>query len=216
MFENVWAQKDKYVGDEKACKFIQKQVVGNILKDELVEQRVKEVNGLDMMQNTTIIHHIESIIEVQLISIYVFCFLIRSYTDGKFEHSEKPEFESGPSAIVYSMLSHHLMSYLFAIYRKFELKNRGKPDMNGVVRTSRESLLSTLEVLLASILFGYCINYFVHLESAADYHNDCYLNYWISIDMFLTVLLPAYVYAVKYFNLKSDLIQNIHTLVFVQ
>lgn len=35
---------------------------------------------------------------------------------------------------------------------------RGKPDINGVVRGPRESFLATVEILFASIIFGYILN----------------------------------------------------------
>jgi hypothetical protein len=64
----------------------------------------------------------------------------------------------------YALLIHHLVAYLFAIYRKMDLMQRGKPDINGVIRAPRESLMATFEILGSSIIFGYIINKLLEME----------------------------------------------------
>ena len=55
------------VSPKDATKFIQDCIVGDITKQKLDEQRNKEVSSLDMMQNTTIIYNMESVIQFQIL-----------------------------------------------------------------------------------------------------------------------------------------------------
>ena len=60
---------------EDAAEWIQRNVVGQITKEKLDLARFKEVQVLDMMQNSSIIYHCESVLECQiicLISVYFF------------------------------------------------------------------------------------------------------------------------------------------------
>ena len=54
----------KIVKPEKAHDWIYNNVVGQIKQEDLDRNRYLEVNGIDMMQNTCIIYHMESILEV--------------------------------------------------------------------------------------------------------------------------------------------------------
>ena len=47
--------------------WIKNNLVGSICKRDLDQQRLKESNGLDQMQNTSFIYHPESLIEMQII-----------------------------------------------------------------------------------------------------------------------------------------------------
>ena len=52
------------VPQDKAIEWVKKNIVGNIRKHELDDERMKETNALDMMQNSSIIYHTESILEM--------------------------------------------------------------------------------------------------------------------------------------------------------
>jgi hypothetical protein len=54
------------VPPEDALEWINQNVVGEITQKELDQMRHKEVNDLDMMQNSCIIYHSESILETQI------------------------------------------------------------------------------------------------------------------------------------------------------
>ena len=66
MFDNIFTKKffreKDFVPVDEATEWITKYLIGNITKDELDEQRKKEVSELDMMQNQSIIYHPESIL----------------------------------------------------------------------------------------------------------------------------------------------------------
>jgi len=65
-FENIFTKKffreTDYVSIDEATDWIGKYLLGEITKDMLDEQRKKEVDALDMMQNQSIIYHPESIL----------------------------------------------------------------------------------------------------------------------------------------------------------
>ena len=110
----------------------------------LDDQRIKEINDMDMMQNTSIIHHPESLNEVQIIGLLFFSFVFaREEEDNNF--------------IFYAFLIHHCFEYGLSIIRALEVKKRGVPDINGVLRGQLESILGTVELLASSGLFGYCL-----------------------------------------------------------
>lgn len=64
LFKKVLTNAEKIVEESEAEKWINECVVGGINKLRLDKQRNMEVNQLDMMQNTSIIYHSESMLEV--------------------------------------------------------------------------------------------------------------------------------------------------------
>ena len=67
-FEMLWNKKMQgmtdFIEPKKAIAFIERINTAKITKDELDDERVYEINGLDMMQNQSIIYHSESIMEL--------------------------------------------------------------------------------------------------------------------------------------------------------
>ena len=57
----------------------------------------------------------------------------------------------------------HIISYVLTFYKKYEIQKNGKPDLSGVLRTKRESFVSTIELLVTCILFGFIGNHFYDL-----------------------------------------------------
>lgn len=49
---------------EESIMWIKNNVVGKITKSELDDERNKETNALDMMQNSGMIYHMESMLEL--------------------------------------------------------------------------------------------------------------------------------------------------------
>lgn len=81
--------------------------------------------------------------------------------------------------------------------RKFEVGKFGQPDINGVLRAKRESFLGTMEVLIASILFGYIVNYLTNLDKSY-FHSRAFFHYWVLIDCMYMFFTLGYVYFSKY------------------
>jgi uncharacterized membrane protein YoaT (DUF817 family) len=97
---------------------------------------------MDMMQNSTITHHVESITEAQiicLVSIVTFADLLDWYhlnTDSHAEESHGENIEI--RALIGILLFEHVFSYICAYYRRYEILARGVPDVNGILRAKNE------------------------------------------------------------------------------
>lgn len=50
--------------EEDAPRWLKNCVVGRVSKKDLDDERMKETNSLDLMQNSSIIYHTESILEM--------------------------------------------------------------------------------------------------------------------------------------------------------
>ena len=59
---------------DKSIEFVNRCVVGRITKAECDDERVEETNSLDIMQNSSIIYHMESVLEMQM-AVLIMCFL---------------------------------------------------------------------------------------------------------------------------------------------
>jgi len=68
--------------------WVSRCLVGKITKAELDEERRKETNALDMMQNSSIIYHTESILEAQIISL-IFCYVLTNTWDASLFYGQK-------------------------------------------------------------------------------------------------------------------------------
>jgi hypothetical protein len=64
--------KRKQISAAKAPMWIKNNIVGRISKKDLDTERIRETNVLDMMQNTSILSHPESIIEMQIACLMFF------------------------------------------------------------------------------------------------------------------------------------------------
>lgn len=68
------------VSEEEATAWITRCLVGNIRKGDLDDERMNETNSLDMMQNSSIIYHTESILEMQFM-----CLILVEVLDNYFK-----------------------------------------------------------------------------------------------------------------------------------
>lgn len=62
-------------------------------------------------------------------------------------------------AISFVLMGEHVFAYCTGIYRNWEIEHYGKLDINGILRAKTESMLSTFEIFLDCIIFGYSANY---------------------------------------------------------
>ena len=84
-FQEIYVKKRKGLSSEliepkHVHQFIQTCVVGKITKRELDDERVREINQLDMMMNSRLIDHPESIVEFQIINLVLTGFIWHDYT----------------------------------------------------------------------------------------------------------------------------------------
>ena len=64
MFKRVAIDEPKLINEDLAVKWVENNIVGGITKEKLDDQRYKEIISFDMMQNTSIIYHMESVVEM--------------------------------------------------------------------------------------------------------------------------------------------------------
>lgn len=80
-FETVWKNlmlEEMYlVPPDEAPLWMEQNILGNPVRRDLDKQRFCELSGLDIMMNTSIVYHIESIYELQII-----CFSIAYYAES--------------------------------------------------------------------------------------------------------------------------------------
>ena len=69
------------IEEKYAAQWLQECIVGQIQKLELDTERMVETNSLDLMHNTSIIYHPESILEMQFATLLMCSFFHRHWTE---------------------------------------------------------------------------------------------------------------------------------------
>lgn len=137
-------QTEGFVDEEDAADWVTRNIVGQITKDDLDKQRCSELNAFDMTQNTSIIYHYESIIEMQLLCCAILYFLQNKSNDQEHNHNILDSFKTAKYStnfIMYMLFVEHLISYGCAYYRYRDIAKNGKMDLNGVIRAKNELIL---------------------------------------------------------------------------
>jgi len=202
-----------YLEPKQATGWMNRSLKGNITRAELDDARIKEINGMDMMQNSTISYHPESIMEIQLMGLICFSYLLPlPGTASIIEDAEKKVPISW--GIVYALIAQHTLSYFISFFRKWEIKYHGKTDLNGIIRGKVESLMGTIEVLVSSVICGYLMNYLIGLDHM-QFHDQAFFHYWLIIDCTLMFTALGYVYLSKVLQTKGEITKNIFTLSFL-
>jgi hypothetical protein len=109
------------VTPDQVDEWIKTNVVGEITYQELDDMRHQEVNGLDMMQNSCIIYHSESILETQIL-----CLLLIVIIEEFMNLYEKRVENNENQNICMALLIEHIFSYSCTFYRKQEIKHSGQ------------------------------------------------------------------------------------------
>jgi hypothetical protein len=90
------------------------------------------------------------------------------------------------------MAAEHVLSYICQIFREYDIRLNGKPDVNGVPRAKRESLLKTIETFYDCLLLGYSLR---HLTGSRKIiHDYPFYTYWICVDLTIMVFSLGYNY----------------------
>ena len=90
------------------------------------------------------------------------------------------------------MLLEHIFAYIASNYRKWEIARYGAQDSEGIFHAPKEQVLSKLQIFVDCIIFGFCINYVLQMESE-HFHEDPYVHYWIVLDCMFTLLTLGYI-----------------------
>ena len=112
------------------------------------------------------------------------------------------------------LLIEHILSTCAAFFRKYDIQNNAKVDINGLKRAPRESFLSMIQVFFNCILFGYVAK-LMSDQNADDFHHQAYVTYWIMIDIIIMFFTNPYIVLCQKFQVDSEITKNIYTLFFV-
>lgn len=130
-YDNIKAEH--HVIPDDAEMWIKNNVVGRITKKDLDNERVRETNLQDMMQNTSIINHPESIIEMQIAGL-IFFYTLNAQWSEDFGHGllssevdEEAIVNFGQSyadfslTLLFFMLVEHVLTYIFTYVKKYDI-----------------------------------------------------------------------------------------------
>lgn len=165
-----------------------------------------------MMGNSSIVYHIESILEMQFLCL-ITIFYLRKFEGGSVQGDG---FQNQEDLIILcSLVFEHVFSYGCSIFRTYDIKRNGQMDVNGIYRAKTETFLGNVEVFIDCIIMGYTLN---HLMSAEKEHlmERPYTVFWIIIDCTLMFLTLGYVYLSQIMKVKVEIQKNIYSLFFLQ
>ena len=151
------------ISPEKSIDWVKKNIVGNIRKHELDDERMKETNALDMMQNSSIIYHTESILEMQICLILAMLYLTDLWNIDKGYVNQPGKSQS--MIFMYILMGEHLVSYCLGIFRDFDLKQNGEPNKYGIEFAPREQYLRIFEIIFDLAIFIWYAIYFISLPT---------------------------------------------------
>ena len=114
MFKRIVVSEKKLIHEDLAVKWIENNIVGDITKEKLDDQRHQEITNCDMMQNTSIIYHMESVIEMQIMCL-IFIMVNTDIESASGQHS------NSLNVIIAALILEHVFSYITGIFRKWEI-----------------------------------------------------------------------------------------------
>jgi hypothetical protein len=175
-FEEIAKKKHNIqISREKAAEWIKENVVGRITKADLDNERVRENNVLDMMENTCILDHPESINETQIA-----CLLFFYSISSKWQTRENYNYGQGIQAVdedaivnfgrsyqdfsmvvLFMLLFEHILSYIFTFVKRNDLKNHGQIGSNGILSTPLCKVLDGISFFIQCITALLAILHFV-------------------------------------------------------
>lgn len=113
--------------------------------------------------------------------------------------------------LVWVFFGEHIMSYIFGLYRNYEIQHIGKPNEVGIETAPCERKLAFIELLVDCIIFGGSI-YHLTTNTKAQIHDQPFVNYWIIIDMTIMLFTLPYVNFAKYLTLDGEITKNVYTV----
>ena len=102
-------------------------------------------------------------------------------------------FEVKDPLVGYILLFSHILAYGISFFREWDKANNGKLDVNGVLRGQNESFLTTVQIFIDCLIFGYILNHFTRMPSDS-FHENTFYHYWILIDCILMFFTYGYRY----------------------
>ena len=116
---------------------------------------------------------------------------------------------------MYILLGEHIMAYCFDIYRKYELKDKGKANKFGIEQAPVETCLRLVEIVIDLIIF---IMVIIHFNSMTkeQFLDLPFLNFWILVDLIIMAFAQPYTYMSQLMMITGEIINNVYTLFQVQ
>lgn len=199
--DGMIVEEERIVPPDKAAAWLHRNIPGDIHKEKLDYERFLEILSLDMMQNSSIIYHTDSVLECQLMCLIVtFLFSPKLWLNYDWvEEGGKPkqnkEMIINFQAIFFFLLAEHIFSYVCYHYRKWDIKHHGKADINGIFVAKTESLLKSVETFIDCMLFGYVLKHMFDIRE--NIHDLPEFTYWIMIDMIIMFCTLGYSYVTQ-------------------
>jgi hypothetical protein len=117
--------------------------------------------------------------------------------------------------LMWICLGEHIGSYLFGLFRDYDIQRNGVANRFGIETAPKESALRYIEIIFD---FGLFVVIFMHLreQTSEQFASSPFLNYWLMIDMIIMFLTLPYTYFSKVMMLTGEITKNIFTLYQVQ
>lgn len=202
-------------------KWMLKTLDGKITKEKLDRQRQLEVNANDMMQNTSILYHPESVAEMQAIILgIVWSRLYNSIPDhfaGDADMNEDLiQLQATLQTIFIGLMIEHVASYFIELFRRYDIEKNGVLDINGVPRAKAESLLATIQYFFICFMIGFILQKLINIERDKCPIWISLCLQWTIIDMSLMLLTRMYISLALFLKQEGEIVKNIYSLFDVQ
>ena len=112
---------------------------------------------------------------------------------------------------MYILIGEHIVSYLFGIFRDYDLMKNGEPNKYGIEFAPKESCMRIIEIIFDLAIFIWCAVYIIGL-SKEEFNALPFLNFWIMIDMIIMMFTLPYTYLSKFMMQNGEITKNIFTL----
>ena len=168
------------------------------------------------MQNTNIVYHPESVIEMQIMCLgIIFLYVNRIYILDP-DSIERSSYSA--NFIMFALMAEHIFSCCCAFYRSYDIDKNGKIDINGVKRAPNELLIGNVQFFISCIIIGFAVNHFLRDDSKQNFHNPDFVlqNYWIIIDIFIVFLAQVFISISLYMKVSGEVVKNLYSLHFLQ
>lgn len=208
----------RFVRESEALDWMHRCVVGKITKERLDAQRQAEVNANDMMQNTSIIYHCESISGTQLLVLLIIWLYAGWEVPEHLKHFEEklvPVMDM-QQVIMVLLCIEHATCYFIEMFRRWEVDKSGIHDVNGIPRAPIESWLSLVQYFYIFFLIGFISQKMLTVDRAIMPFRVQLATLWILVDtlvMFMSRIFIAFALRVKQ---TGELVKNMYTLYMVQ
>lgn len=131
MLKKVILNETQKVDKNAAEKWLNDNLICHPRKKDLDGQRSSEIDTQDLMQNTSMLYHTESVLEMQIFT--TIAVILYSNKLGLSLDGSKP--------ILIAFFIEHIFSYFCTLFRKWELEHYGQLDINGILHGPKETLL---------------------------------------------------------------------------